>query len=117
MRLVALGHAARLLEAALPDSKIRELAQRPSAHPAVAALEGAQRNQQLFLRFAPAADRDQDASVVCATDRRDEVAPGAEAARHRHPLLGAGHVQRGLAGAQQPAVDVADGNHADDLAG
>ena len=43
-----------------------------------------------------------------AAGGRDEVAPRDEAPRDREPLLGAPDVERVLAGAQHPAVDLAD---------
>ena len=100
----------------MPDAQVCQFAQRPPADPAVAAVQGVQCGQQLFLRLAPAADRNQQAAEVGAADRRDEVAPSTEPAGHRNPLLRAGHVARRLACAEQAAIDVADGNHAHNLA-
>src|SRR5215211_2119359 len=51
------------------------------------------------------------------TDGRHEVAPRLEAPGYAHPLLGARDIERDLAGAQQPAVDVTHWDDADDLAG
>jgi hypothetical protein len=48
--------------------------------------------------------------------RRHEVAPGLEARGGLEPLLGASDVGRSLAGAQQPAVDLAGGDDTDHLA-
>ena len=114
---MALDQVPRLVETSLPDTQIGKLDERPSTHAAVAVLEDAQRSQELFLGLDPASGCDQDAGVVGAADRGDEVAPGAEASRYRHPFLGAGDVERDFARAQHPAVDVTYRNHADNLAG
>ena len=114
---MALDQVTRFVEAPLSDTQIRKLGERPSGQAAVAALEGAQSSQQLFLGLGPAPGRDQDAGVVGAADRGDEVAPGAEASRDRHPFPGAGDVEHDLARAQHPAVDVTDRNHANNLTG
>src|SRR5215213_9179146 len=117
VRLVALEQAARLIEPALPNPKVRELDQRRSPHQAVAPLERADRPDELLLRLVPTPDRDQDPAVMTPTDGRHEVAPRLEAPGYAHPLLGARDIERDLAGAQQPAVDVTHWDDADDLAG
>src|SRR4029079_16062564 len=85
-RLMAHDQVARLVETTLSDTQICKLGERPSGHAAIAPLESVQRSQQLFLGLGPAAGSDQDAGVVGAADRGDEVAPCAEASRDRHPF-------------------------------
>jgi hypothetical protein len=116
MPLVALEQTLGHLELALPHAQLCEPHQREDALRAVAALEHADRGEQLLLRFGPAPDRGEDRAVVRSTGGRDEVLPGDELTHHRHPLLGAAGVGGVLAGAQQPAVDLADGTVAHDLA-
>ena len=116
MRLVALEQAPRLIEPSLPDAQVPELDQRRPAHRAIAALEGVECGEEFPLRLVPAPDRDEDPPVVGTADRRHEFAPRPEASGNRHPLLGARDVERDLAGAHQPAADVADRDDADHLA-
>ena len=106
--LAAFEQALGLLEPALADAQVGEPDQRGRAVGAVAPLERPDRGEQLLLGFGPAADRDQDPAVVRPAGRRREVGPRDGAAGRGEPLLGAPDVGRALAGAEQPAVDLAD---------
>ena len=86
------------------------------AHRAVAGVERTDRGEQLLLRLGPAAGRDQDPAVVEPAGRGHEVAPGDVVGCHRHPLFRTSDVGRALASAQQPAIDLAHGGDAHDLA-
>ncbi len=104
-----------LLESSLPNAQLREPKQREELGRPVPRLERADRGEQLALRLLPAAERDQDPAVVRPAGRRHEVAPRLEASRGLEPLLGASDVGRPFTGAQQPAVDLADGADTADL--
>jgi hypothetical protein len=82
----------------------------------VAPIKTGDRAEQFLLGARPLSQRDQDAAVVRATGGTHEQGPGDVVVDPRHPLLGTPQIDRVLAGAQQPAVDLADRPVPDDLA-
>ena len=72
---MVLEQALGLLEAALSQPKVREPHQRQRTLRPVAALERLDHAEQLLLRLGPAADGDQDPSVVEPACRRHEIRP------------------------------------------
>src|SRR6266508_80284 len=106
MLLESLQQQRGLLQAALPDTQVREADDgggAPRRHPQVEVPGGL---DQLGLGLLPASGGCQDAAVVGAAEGGDDVAPLHEVRGRTHPLVGARDVVDELARPQEPAEDL-----------
>ncbi len=106
MLLESLQQQRGLLQAALPDTQVREADDgggAPCRHPQVEVPGGL---DQLGLGLLPASGGCKDAAVVGAAEGGDDVAPLHALGSRAHPLVGARDVVDELARPQEPAEDL-----------